>query len=155
MKKENINDLDYFKEDKDETTVIGIGLAITALAAALVFSKDISLLLKIICLIIYILGGLSTSFLYFTFLINKIPDTMKQWLKNGGLGLKGTLWIFWYYAKLFFRQMFTLKGNSLSKIRELGYLSILGMFAIIWVTFLFVIIESTIGLNISIFFQSE
>ncbi|MCT4587395.1 MAG: hypothetical protein N4A71_06200 [Carboxylicivirga sp.] len=147
-KKENVDKLREFKTDKDETAVIGISLAITALSAAIVFSNDTSIILKIICLIIYILGGLSTGFLYFTFLINKIPDTMNLWLNKGGLGFKGTFWIIWYYIKLIFKQMFTLRGNSLSKIRELGYLTILAMLSILWLTFLIVTIESVIGLNI-------
>ena len=62
--------------DNGETSAIGISLGLTALAAAVIYSSDISFVVRLICLVIFILGWLSTGFLYFTFLINKIPATM-------------------------------------------------------------------------------
>jgi len=134
--------------EKDETGAIGISLGLTAIAAAIIYGAETSLTIKIICLIIYILGGLSTSFLYFSFLTNTIPDTVKLWMSKGGLGVKGIFWIFWYYTKLLFRQMVTLKGNTIPKIRELGYLTIFAMLFILWGTFLLIILQIVLELKI-------
>jgi hypothetical protein len=124
------------KPDSDEIGAIGISLGLTALAGTIVFAEKISIFTQIVCLIIYILGGLATSFLYFTFLINKIPETMKKWHLRGGLNkVRGIFWIYKYYMVIFFRQMFHPKGNNLTVIRELGYLTILAMLNILWITF--------------------
>ncbi|MEA9411902.1 hypothetical protein [Flavobacterium sp. PL02] len=125
--------------DSDEVGVIGVSLAITAIAASVIFSDNF-IFLRIVCVGIYILGGLSTSFLYFTFLSHKIPITINTWLKNGGLGFRGTIWIVLYFFKIFFKQMFYIKGNNISTIRELGYLTILAMLSILWWTFAIAII---------------
>jgi hypothetical protein len=128
------------KPKDDEIGAIGIGLAITALAAGAIFIENIPIAFKIVFLIIYILGGLSSSFLYYTFLGNCIPQTMHLWASKGGLNGKGIIWIFRYYSKLLFRQMMTTKGNTQLQIKELGYLTILAMLSLLWDTFFILLI---------------
>jgi hypothetical protein len=135
------------KADIDDGTAIGISLAITALAATVVLIQDVSLAIKIVCLILYLFGGLSISFLYFILLHHKIPEFMRLFQIKGGLKEKGIIWIFWYFIKLLFTQM-TGKGLTLSKIRELGYLTIFAMLFILWITFFFLITESILGFEI-------
>ncbi|TAI48884.1 hypothetical protein [Flagellimonas allohymeniacidonis] len=129
------------KSDSDEIGIIGISLALTALSASFIFGDETKLFVKVICVAIYILGGLSTSFLYYTYLTSKIPKTMNLWNSKGGLGIKGSFWIFIYYVRIFLKQMLTTKGNSLAKIRELGYLTVLAILFILWITFGIVIAD--------------
>lgn len=124
----------------NEIGVIGIGLALVALAASVIFDENSKLVLKIISLVVYVLGGLAISFLYFSFISKVIPNFYKAWLKKGGMKIKGIFWIFWYYIKLLFRQMTI--GNRLEKIQELGYLTILGVLSILWLIFGIVIGET-------------
>jgi hypothetical protein len=124
------------KPDNDELGIIGISLGLTAFSATIVFAENVNSVIRVICLVMYILGGLASSFLYYAFLINKIPEFMNKWRDQGGPGTSiGILWIYKYYLGIFFRQMFHPKGNKLNVIRELGYLTVLAILHILWITF--------------------
>jgi hypothetical protein len=122
-----------------ELGAIGIGLAMVALSVMMLFDLEREeAVYKIIGLIIYILGGLGISFLYLSFLDKVAHEVAKQWIDKGLLRVKAVLWIYGYYFSLFREQI---KGrNSIDKTRELGYLTILLILNILWLTFGVVII---------------
>jgi hypothetical protein len=128
------------KPQFDETSAIGISFGLTAFSAVLILSKDIHIMIRLVGLFIYILGGLSSGFLYFTYLTHRIPEIMDEWLSKGGFSVKGLGWISWYYIKMMTRQLLTRKGTNVFQIRVIGYLSILLMFYLLWITFFVLIL---------------